>query len=233
MKLGNRRAADESFRWGHDAVLGSACQALAWKVRSMTSPVAPSSRLAVTHDRQLVIGLVGGIGSGKSRWPPSSPARRPGHRRRPARPRGPATAEMRRDRRSAGAPSCSTTRAKSPAKLGAIVFADAAERRPWKRLFIRGSAGASTKRSPRRKPIPRARFIVLDAAIMLEAGWNDVCDRLVYVDTPPCRATGSRRPTARAGRLRRWTTREAAQLPLTERPLEPIMCWTTPARLSS
>ena len=27
-------------------------------------------------------------------------------------------------------------------------------------------------------------FIVLDAAIMLEAGWNNTCDRIVYVHAP-------------------------------------------------
>ena len=29
-----------------------------------------------------------------------------------------------------------------------------------------------------------ARFVVLDAAIMLEAGWDGVCDKLIYVDAP-------------------------------------------------
>ena len=27
-------------------------------------------------------------------------------------------------------------------------------------------------------------FYLLDAAVMLEAGWSDLCDRLVYVDAP-------------------------------------------------
>lgn len=26
--------------------------------------------------------------------------------------------------------------------------------------------------------------VVLDAAVMLEAGWNDLCDRVIFVDTP-------------------------------------------------
>ncbi len=60
------------------------------------------------------------------------------------------------------------------------------------------------------------RLIVLDAAVMLEAGWNNACDRVVYVHTP------------RPERLRRlkegrgWSPkevedREAAQLSLTEK----------------
>jgi dephospho-CoA kinase len=63
---------------------------------------------------------------------------------------------------------------------------------------------------------PTIRLIVLDAAVMLEAGWNNACDRLVYVHTP--------RPE-RLRRLkegRRWSPkevedREAAQLSLTEK----------------
>lgn len=31
---------------------------------------------------------------------------------------------------------------------------------------------------------PETRLIVLDAAVMLEAGWNNVCDRIVYIDAP-------------------------------------------------
>ena len=57
------------------------------------------------------------------------------------------------------------------------------------------------------------RLIVLDAAVMLEAGWHDVCDRLVYIDAP--REVRLRRVAGTAaGRRGRWT-REAAQLPLT------------------
>jgi dephospho-CoA kinase len=63
---------------------------------------------------------------------------------------------------------------------------------------------------------PTIRLLVLDAAVMLEAGWNNACDRLVYVHTP------------RPERLRRlqvgrgWSPkevedREAAQLSLTEK----------------
>ena len=30
----------------------------------------------------------------------------------------------------------------------------------------------------------RTEVVVLDAAVMLEAGWNDLCDTIVFVDTP-------------------------------------------------
>jgi dephospho-CoA kinase len=63
---------------------------------------------------------------------------------------------------------------------------------------------------------PRVRLVVLDAAVMLEAGWNKVCDRLVYVHAPR---------EVRLGRLaasRGWSAkevdeRESAQLSLTEK----------------
>ena len=57
-----------------------------------------------------------------------------------------------------------------------------------------------------------ARFVVLDAAVMLEAGWNNVCDRVVYVDAP--REIRVARLAARSG----WSAadlaaRETAQWP--------------------
>ncbi|HVK11655.1 MAG TPA: dephospho-CoA kinase [Gemmataceae bacterium] len=58
---------------------------------------------------------------------------------------------------------------------------------------------------------PVVRFVVLDAAVMLEAGWADACDRIVYVDAS--RGVRLARLAARSG----WTpdevaAREAAQL---------------------
>ena len=59
-------------------------------------------------------------------------------------------------------------------------------------------------------------LIVLDAAVMLEAGWSQLCDFLVFVDTPV---------DDRLNRIRQqrdWTAselqrREASQLPLEEK----------------
>ena len=57
-----------------------------------------------------------------------------------------------------------------------------------------------------------APFVVLDAAVLLEAGWNKEVDRIVYVDAP--REVRIARLAARSG----WTeadlaAREAAQWP--------------------
>jgi dephospho-CoA kinase len=101
-------------------------------------------------------------------------------------------------------------------RLAAIVFADASERKalealthPWIRRRIRADLEEA-------RADPRVPLIVLDAAIMLEAGWNEVCDRLVYIDAPPAVRL------QRVMRQRGWTeeevtAREQAQLPLTEK----------------
>ena len=57
--------------------------------------------------------------------------------------------------------------------------------------------------------------VVLDAALLFEAGWNALCDHVLFVDTP---AEQRRERAAKRG----WTanelaTRESAQLPLEEK----------------
>jgi dephospho-CoA kinase len=55
------------------------------------------------------------------------------------------------------------------------------------------------------------RFVVLDAAVMLEAGWADACDRIVYVDAS--RDVRLARLAARSGwKPEEVAAREAAQL---------------------
>jgi len=98
-------------------------------------------------------------------------------------------------------------------KLGALVFADPDERaaleaivHPWISRRLREQLIAA-------KADPNCRFVVLDAAIMLEAGWRTACDVVVYVDAP--RAVRLKRVAAQRG----WSEpevakREQAQLPL-------------------
>jgi dephospho-CoA kinase len=99
-------------------------------------------------------------------------------------------------------------------RLAAVVFADAQERKaleemthPWIRRRIEQEV-----QSARRHDGPG--LVVVDAAVLLEAGWNGVCDRLVYVDAP------REVRLARVRAARGWAEpdlegREAAQLPLT------------------
>jgi dephospho-CoA kinase len=101
-------------------------------------------------------------------------------------------------------------------KLGALVFNDDAQRRelealvhPWiKRRIHEAIADAQND--------PRVPFIVLDAAIMLEAGWNEICDKLVFIDAP------HHLRVQRVREQRGWTpqelqARERAQLALTKK----------------
>jgi dephospho-CoA kinase len=101
-------------------------------------------------------------------------------------------------------------------KLGGIVFADSSELRaleeivhPWIKRRIREEIEAARR-------LAEAPLIVLDAAIMLEAGWGDVCDVIVFVDVP--RDVRLRRIALQRG----WTekevaAREEAQWPLADK----------------
>lgn len=101
-------------------------------------------------------------------------------------------------------------------RLAAIVFADPAQRKaleaiahPWIHRRIRAEVEEARKD-------PVVPLIVLDAAIMLEAGWNEVCDRLIYIDAP--RAVRLERVVRQRGwNEKEVDARERAQLPLTEK----------------
>src|SRR5262245_31887176 len=165
-----------------------------------------------------VIGLVGGIGSGKS-LVASALERRGGRvvaadqfghealRRPEVRDRvfarwGPGLADAAGevDRK----------------KLAAVVFADPGERKALEAMVFPHIERRIEEEIGRARSDPAVRLVVLDAAVMLEAGWARVCDEVVYVHAPRA---------ARLARLREkrgWTedqvrAREAAQLPLTEK----------------
>ncbi len=167
---------------------------------------------------KLVVGLLGGIGSGKSQVAAAfarqgarviagdqlgqSALRDPGLRGRIVSRWGESILD----------PSGEVDRR----RLAAIVFADPEERKaleaithPWIRQRIRAELEEAQND-------PRVSFIVLDAAVMLEAGWNEVCDRLLFIDAP--RAVRLQRVAQQRG----WSEKEAdareqAQLPLTEK----------------
>ena len=81
--------------------------------------------------------------------------------------------------------------------IGRIVFANPEERNALESMvfpFIRERCRAEIETGQRD---PSVRFLLLDAAIMLEAGWNEKVDRLVYVDAP--RGTRLDRVATRSG----------------------------------
>jgi dephospho-CoA kinase len=101
-------------------------------------------------------------------------------------------------------------------RLGAIVFRDRAELRALEELVHPWIESRIEEEVEAARADPSVRLIVLDAAILLEAGWDHVCDRIVFVDVP------FEERWNRLHRQRGWTmdelrTREAAQLPLTEK----------------
>jgi dephospho-CoA kinase len=101
-------------------------------------------------------------------------------------------------------------------KLGAIVFADPAERKALEALVFPFIERRFREEAALAQQDPAVRFVILDAAIMLEAGWNNVCHRLVYVDSPA--AVRLRRLAEQRGwSAKEVETREQAQMPLEEK----------------
>jgi dephospho-CoA kinase len=101
-------------------------------------------------------------------------------------------------------------------RVAPIVFADDVERKaletvvhPYITRRVRQQIEAAQSDSS-------VKLIVLDAAIMLEAGWQDACDRLVYVHAP--RDVRLRRLAEQRGwSAKEVETRERAQSTLTEK----------------
>jgi dephospho-CoA kinase len=167
---------------------------------------------------KLVVGLVGGMGSGKSRVAEEFARRgarvisgdQLGHEalRRP-KVRDSVVARWGREVLDARGQI-------DRGKLGAIVFRDLAELRALEAILfpqIERRIGEEVAAARADSAVP---LIVLDAAVLFEAGWNKVCDRVVYVNAPRDVRL------ARLAEQRGWgakevEAREQAQLPLDEK----------------
>jgi dephospho-CoA kinase len=163
-----------------------------------------------------VIGLVGGIGSGKSQVARAF-ARR-GGALVDADPIGHAAleqAEILQQVREAWAQRVLDAKGEvDRKKLGAIVFASPVERARLERLVHPWIGERIREQMARLQADPGVPFVVLDAAVMLEAGWNKVCDRLVYVHAPRVQRL-ARVAAQRGWNEQEFSQREHAQLPLT------------------
>lgn len=184
-------------------------------------PRVGAGRRPWKHGPLAVIGLVGGIGAGKSTVAEEFSRRgwhvldadKVGHALLDQRPThrqvlerfGPSVLDSedndRIDRKA----------------LGQVVFADTEARRALERILhprMRSTFEKAIERVIRRHG---ARGVVLDAAVLFEAGWDELCDMVVFVDAP--RAVR----VERLQRSRGWTgetleAREKAQLsPRTKR----------------
>jgi dephospho-CoA kinase len=93
-----------------------------------------------------------------------------------------------------------------------MVFADQERRRELEAIVHPKMRDRFRREIERLTRLGLARVIVLDAAILLEAGWDDLCDHVVFVDAP----RSVRRQ--RVAKQRGWSaqaleSREAAQWP--------------------
>ena len=97
--------------------------------------------------------------------------------------------------------------------IASIVFANPEERSALEGMVFPYIGERCQEEIQRAQSDLNVRFVVLDAAVMLEAGWNEVADRIVYLDAP--RELRLERVAKRNG----WTdaelqAREAAQWPI-------------------
>ena len=101
-------------------------------------------------------------------------------------------------------------------KLGAKVFAEERQRKTLEKLVHPWITQRIDEEIAQANAQDEVLFIVLDAAIMLEAGWNNVCDWLVYIHVP------REQRLERLARQRGWSekevgAREQAQMSLAEK----------------
>ncbi len=104
------------------------------------------------------------------------------------------------------------------AKLAEIVFAPGPEAREERRSLEQLTHPEIGRRlAAQAECLARegTQVAVLDAALLLEAGWDKLCDKLVLVDAP--RDLRLARARQRGWSEQQFAAREAAQLPLDEK----------------
>jgi dephospho-CoA kinase len=168
--------------------------------------------------RKLVLGLLGGMGSGKSLV--AAEFARHGSRVLNADVLGhealrqPAIREQLVNR---WGPSILDENGEiSRGRVGRIVFANDGERKALEAIVHPYIGQRIHQEIEAAQADPAVKWIVLDAAIMLETGWNEVCDLLIYVHAP--RAARLRRLAQQRGwSAKEVEAREHAQISLTEK----------------
>lgn len=96
--------------------------------------------------------------------------------------------------------------------IGGIVFGNPAERQALEAIVFPVIAEATRDQIRRANADPQVNFVVLDAAVLLEAGWGELVDRIAYIDAP--RAVRLDRLAKRSGWIAaELTNREVAQWP--------------------
>jgi dephospho-CoA kinase len=101
-------------------------------------------------------------------------------------------------------------------KLAAIVFGREQERKALEEVVLPWIKNRLHQQIAQAKADPGVPLIVLDAAIMLEAGWDKECDRLIFIDAPR-ELRLERLKSKRGWSPKEVEEREKAQWPLTEK----------------
>lgn len=100
--------------------------------------------------------------------------------------------------------------------LAGIVFTDATARKDLEAIMFPAITQMMRERMANAQDDSSVRFIVIDAPVLLEAGWKGECSKLLVIDAP--RAVRLARVKERNG----WTdaelaAREAAQMPMEQK----------------
>lgn len=106
-------------------------------------------------------------------------------------------------------------------KVGSLVFGDSADSKtklekleaivhPRIRQIARSELDSLKKE-------PSVSMIILDAPLLIEGGWLPYCDRVLFVDSPD--ALRKQRAMERGWTAQEWSDRESAQLSLSEKRL--------------
>jgi dephospho-CoA kinase len=90
-------------------------------------------------------------------------------------------------------------------QVAALVFADPDERRALEAVVFPDIERGMDEQIALARQDPSVRFIVLDAAILLETGWDRRCDWIVYVHGP------RRQRLERLTQKRGWSEKEVRQ----------------------
>jgi dephospho-CoA kinase len=175
-------------------------------------------RMATEQWRTLILGLLGGIGSGKSLVAAEL-----------AKRRGRVIAGDRLGHEALLQPEIRTKVIERWGKnivdeqgginrrqLGSIVFADAKQREQLESLLFPYIERRIDEEITKAQADPAVAFIVLDAAVMMEAGWDRRCDKIVFVDSPE-EVRLQRLAQHRGLSAQEVRAREKAQLPLPEK----------------
>ncbi len=98
--------------------------------------------------------------------------------------------------------------------IGRIVFADADELRALESIVFPFIEQKIVQEITNARGTSNVEFIILDAAIMIETGWHEHCDKIVFVDAP------REMRLARLKETRGWDEKELERRECMQMPLE-------------